>query len=250
MDIPVSKKCEIRIRPGGFAVYPLQPVMQEKIAFHDNQVVSHTIAPIHKSIPDYNECIFWAEYDDNDWWTVDCDADGFNRWIGEKSTADVRAALRKCGFNRKEVFAYVKSFIHDQVEVAPDAAPKANIQRIGKNAFHVLTTDGVILCSYETPVAWRSRGEVWRTKVRFSRTTERHIQEFIYHDRTFIDTLGEDKDQTFFDELLQEATGDIRIRGKRFEESLGPVVNTEHIDYNSHVEPGDKNLVVPVHRRR
>lgn len=249
MDIPVSEKCEIRVRSGGFAVYPRQPVMLEKTEFHNNQVVSRVVKPIREEIPGFDECIFWAEYDGDDWWTIDRQA-GVQRWYGKKSTADVRAALRKCGFERKAVFAYVKSFIHDQIEPTPDTAPKANIQRIGKNAFHVLTTDGVILCSYETPVAFRSRGEVWRTKVRFSRTTERHIQDFIWADLTFVDTKGEDRDQIFFDELLQEAIGDIRIRGKRFEESLGPVISTEHINYSNHVEPGDKNLVIPIHRRR
>ena len=52
----------------------------------------------------YDPSVFDAYYEGNGNWTCDIDC-GAQRWRGRKSTKEVRAALRKCGFDIKTINA-------------------------------------------------------------------------------------------------------------------------------------------------
>lgn len=127
---------------------------------------------------------------------------------------------------------------------------EANIKRIGGNVFEVSTNDGLhtILVSYETPVAIKNaEGVVFRTATRWSRSTERHITEFLAHSGW--KEGGYHWLQENLDRLLFELIGDTRLRGRAAAVKLGRAARTEGIDYDAHTEPGDRHLVVPVVRR-
>lgn len=118
-----------------------------------------------------------------------------------------------------------------------------SIKRIGCNEFEVQYNGVTVLVSYETPVAVLSpHGRVCRSATRFSRSTERHIRDFSAGRESGGTWLQENLDQ-----LLFALIGDTRLRGKA--QAGSRVKNTEGIDYDAHTEQGDRNLVIPPHRR-
>lgn len=128
----------------------------------------------------------------------------------------------------------------------------ARIQKLGGNLFLVGSNDGLltVLVSYETPVAVRNaEGVVFRTKTRWSRSTEAHIRAFQNAPGS---RPGYEWLQDNIDQALIELTGSPRLTGKAVAAKLGRTVDTElGIDgYDAHTEAGDRNLVVQPRRSR
>lgn len=98
---------EIRERADGFSVYPKQ-----------RKVVRTTVekGQVTKEVLSYasvfggaNPSTFDAEYEGDDKWDVDLDC-GAQRWRGIKTTAEVRKALKNCGFNPFTIRALMKKY--------------------------------------------------------------------------------------------------------------------------------------------
>ena len=53
------------------------------------------------------------------------------------------------------------------------------IKNIGSNQTEVWVKDGVVLVSYATPVAAVYKGQSYRTDVNYSRTTSKHISQWL-----------------------------------------------------------------------
>jgi hypothetical protein len=70
------------------------------------------------------------------------------------------------------------------------------IRNIGSNQTEVNISNGVVLVSYETPVAAIIDGVRYRTQKKWSVTTSRHINQWLDG------AQAETKPQAFFDSLL------------------------------------------------
>lgn len=82
----------------GFSVYPVEEPVLETTEVRNGQVVGVTRVPLSQAIKGYRPSTFDAWYNGDGDWSVDVDC-GFQRWYGHKSTRQVCAALRKCGFD-------------------------------------------------------------------------------------------------------------------------------------------------------
>jgi len=71
------------------------------------------------------------------------------------------------------------------------------VKNLGANKTEIVIDDRhKIFVSYETPVAARIGAKFYRTSEKFSRTTSKHINQWLDG------VKAEEKDQTFFNELL------------------------------------------------
>lgn len=70
------------------------------------------------------------------------------------------------------------------------------VKAIGSNRTEVHTNRGIVLVSYETPVAALYDGEFYRTAKRWSVTTTRHINAWLDGRE------AQERDQAWFDELI------------------------------------------------
>lgn len=60
------------------------------------------IAPVSQVIPGYVDDVFFSYYRDGDNWDTDIN-EGAMRWSGYKTTNEIKAALRKCGFTTAQI---------------------------------------------------------------------------------------------------------------------------------------------------
>jgi hypothetical protein len=68
----------------------------------------------------------------------------------------------------------------------------------------ILSNGDSILFSYETPVACRIRGKFFRTATNWSRTTNSHINQYLYYyTASAVDVIS--MPQEWFDNLLEDA---------------------------------------------
>lgn len=72
---------------------------------------------VREVIPGYQDDVFTATYAGDDEWDTDVNC-GVMRWFGTKSNREIRAALRKCGFDKMTI---------DQVINEVKAAHKAQV---------------------------------------------------------------------------------------------------------------------------
>jgi hypothetical protein len=82
------------------------------------------------------------------------------------------------------------------------------IERVGnKKAFVLKTEEIILLISYETPVALilREHKEAYRTKEFYSRTTTKHINEFLYDYNNYYKEV-KDVEQNGLDSFLRRQT--------------------------------------------
>lgn len=70
------------------------------------------------------------------------------------------------------------------------------LKPIGPNQTELYTDKGIILFSYQTPVAVIVSGKCFRTSKKWSATTSRHISKWLDGRN------AEEKDQSFFDSLV------------------------------------------------
>lgn len=76
-----------------------------------------------------------------------------------------------------------------------------NIKPQGANQTELTTADGtLILYSYQTPVACWKDGAFYRTEISHSRTTQKHITQFMRRHGAYTVTS---KPQAFFDNLTR-----------------------------------------------
>lgn len=77
------------------------------------------------------------------------------------------------------------------------------INRIKTNLTTLEDDTGILLISYETPVAYQDRatGKFYKTDKFWSKTTSKHIAQFIGRDRKKIEVVG----QWFFDHCYNMA---------------------------------------------
>ena len=79
----------------------------------------------------------------------------------------------------------------------PDSIIVMKTKRIKNNLTEITTaSNNKILVSYETPVAAHIEGVYYRTAKKWSKTTTRHLSYW------FGGVEAEEKDQSFFDDLL------------------------------------------------
>lgn len=126
-----------------------------------------------------------------------------------------------------------------------------DIKRLGINRREVSFPKGRLLVSYETPVAFYDGITLQVSDLRFSSSTTNHIWLWQYEDLHIQNRSAIPQEN--LDELLREATGDVRLketasRLKRgYSGNKGRLENTEGIDYDSYRE--FKEAVVPAYRR-
>ena len=72
------------------------------------------------------------------------------------------------------------------------------IEQEGSNQTVVIVDNANILFSYETPVAAIIDGDYYKTEKKWSRTTTRHINDWLDGDE------ATEKPQEFFDNLIKE----------------------------------------------
>lgn len=123
------------------------------------------------------------------------------------------------------------------------------VQRLSGNLFEVRADGHAILVSFETPVAMQDdEGRVMRTNIRYSRSTERQLSEWLFGRNP-----ARLVNQEVLDHYLTLAIGDKRLRGLATSirnPGFGPVIDTEKINYREYTaEQGDANLVVKPRRR-
>jgi hypothetical protein len=85
----------------GFAVTCITPsnVRITRFTQEGEEVVERR--PVTEVIPGYQDDVFWTYCHNGEWHTdINC---GAQRWRGIKTTNQIRAALRKCGFTAKEI---------------------------------------------------------------------------------------------------------------------------------------------------
>lgn len=70
------------------------------------------------------------------------------------------------------------------------------VQNIGSNQTQIETSKATVLVSYSTPVAANVDGKFYRTAEHFSRTTSKHINQWL------AGATAEIMPQSFFDTLL------------------------------------------------
>lgn len=71
------------------------------------------------------------------------------------------------------------------------------IKNIGSNQTRLEIDGKIILVSYETPVAANVDGKFYRTAQKWSKTTSKHINNFLNG------ANAEEKPQSFFDDLMK-----------------------------------------------
>ena len=77
------------------------------------------------------------------------------------------------------------------------------LTRIASNMTEVeLTGDKLVLFSYETPVAARVDGKIYKTDCRWSRTTSKHITKWLQLFGPATEVDGE-KPQSYFNDLAE-----------------------------------------------
>jgi hypothetical protein len=100
--------CRIEHRWNGFAVYPVEePVIIETTMSREGVVV--TKRPATSVLRGLQTDIFntyWSET--YKCWLTDINF-GFRRWSGHKTTRQIRAALRKCGFDKATIDKTLKA---------------------------------------------------------------------------------------------------------------------------------------------
>lgn len=82
------------------------------------------------------------------------------------------------------------------------------VKSLGTNRTEIATENMRVLVSYETPVAaWIAGQGYVKTDKKWSRTTSKHITQWIGPSANYIEAFGfkaiPTKPQTFFDELLE-----------------------------------------------
>jgi hypothetical protein len=69
-------------------------------------------------------------------------------------------------------------------------------KKIGSNMYQESINGVEVLYSYETPVACKACGLEYRTEVKYSQTTTKHINKWL-------NGKGEEKPQSYFDQLVR-----------------------------------------------
>lgn len=104
MTAIANEDYRIEKRPGGFAVYQVKP-RTVRIVQGDGAggIVVNPEASYSKTFHCADPSIFFAYWDKgSEDWFVDIDC-GAQRWQGHKEEKDVRAALKRCGFKKREI---------------------------------------------------------------------------------------------------------------------------------------------------
>jgi hypothetical protein len=70
------------------------------------------------------------------------------------------------------------------------------IKNLGANKTELWKDNGVVFFSYETPVAAKIEGKLYRTSKKYSVTTSKHINAWLEHRH------ADEKPQEFFDSLV------------------------------------------------
>jgi len=90
----------------GFAVTHIRPANVQITRFTQEGGMAVETKPVTEVIPGYQDDVFWTYYRNGEWYTdINC---GAQRWRGTKTTSEIRAALRKCGFTAKEIREIMK----------------------------------------------------------------------------------------------------------------------------------------------
>jgi hypothetical protein len=66
-----------------------------------------TLTTVREVIPGYDNTLCYAYYEKDDTWACDINC-GFQRWRGTKTTPQLRAILKKCGFTKEEIRDIIK----------------------------------------------------------------------------------------------------------------------------------------------
>lgn len=94
---------------GGFRLYAIAPVQVQELVLGPNGAMHHRTVNYSELFGTDEPCLFEARDGGHGRWDVDA-LTGAQRWIGEVTRAEVRAALQKFGFDADRVLAtYRKS---------------------------------------------------------------------------------------------------------------------------------------------